>query len=61
MADSPDGNRRIGQRPAPATVPGRQMLIFTDETARRRADDAVMTGIVAGATAYDRALPTTVG
>jgi hypothetical protein len=34
-------------------------LMTSDETARRRADDAVMAGIVAGDTADDRAFQTT--
>ena len=36
-------------------------LMTSDETARRRADDAVMAGIVAGDTADDRAFQTTLG
>ena len=36
-------------------------LMTSDETARRRANDAVMAGIVAGDTADDRAFQTTIG
>jgi hypothetical protein len=36
-------------------------LMTSDEAARRRADDAVMAGIVAGDTADDRAFQTTLG
>jgi len=36
-------------------------LMTSDETARRRADDAVMAGIMASDTADDRAFQTTLG
>jgi hypothetical protein len=42
-------------------VPAFLRLMTSDETARRRADDAVMTGIVPGDTPDDRAFQTTLG
>ena len=61
-------SRLTGSDPAGVSVPHILLharaflrLMTSDETACRRADDAVMAGIVAGDTADDRAFQTTLG